>query len=118
MRARKRMSKSAGAVTGSRLPTSARRRERSARNSAHDGHDATCASAVSLKRWPNSELSISSRTIRQSFAFIFHHLNVIAHLVAQKVSRAINARLNGSCAGSEDLGNLVIALALDVAQHQ
>src|SRR6266498_4070039 len=46
-------------------------------------------------------------------SYFLHHLNVMAHLVAQKISRAIDARLHSSFAGRQNLSDLVIALAFN-----
>src|SRR5216684_4746632 len=46
------------------------------------------------------------------------HLKVIAHLVAQKISRPIDARLHRSFARLQDQSDLVITLAFDVSQHE
>src|SRR5689334_12600960 len=48
-------------------------------------------------------------------SYFHHHLNVMAHLVAQKISRAIDARFNCAFAGRQNLGDLVIALTFYVA---
>ena len=72
IRARRRMSKSAGADTGSRLPTKLRSSDRSFLNAAQAGQLTKWATISALGSWPRSNSSICCRISRHVLLFIIH----------------------------------------------
>jgi len=61
--------------------------------------------------------SISRRISRQTFPLMLSPPKRMAHFVAQEISRAVDARLNRPLARLQNRGDLVIALAFDIAEH-